>query len=303
MNVIDWKDPEQWVGIPASPLVDAAGKDIEPGLVAEMPPPGSPFITIGVPSMDSTDTEFTMSFAAQMASFRGLTMLSNTQGCYVDEGRMAAVENAKKMRLRLPDGQVIRPSHLMQFDSDMTFPANTIQRLLAHKNKDVVGCVYSRRVHPFTNIGMTVDKTISKVETESPDLLDMVLLPTGIMLIHMSVFERMPEFDEDGPVFGYKWLPKVSKYEREDVRFCRLVREHGMHVWCDVKLSQHIGHVGKAIYTVGEASKRAARGYGVGVLRDAGNGATNQPAQPDEPQVEMVDISKARDFTEHVAAE
>lgn len=295
---IDWTDEAQWIGVPAEPM---PGR--EPALIENMPPAGTPFVAIGLPTMDQTDTEFTMSFAAQVGAFRGLTIMANSQGCYVDEARMEAVRTAKETRLKLPDGQVIKPSHLMFFDSDMTFPAGTIQRLLSHGNKDVVGCVYSRRVHPFTNIGMTIDASIEKVEKDAPGLLDMKLLPTGVMLIHMSVFDRMPEFDDDGPVFGYRWMPDIRKYEREDVRFCRLVREHGMHVWCDVPLSQHIGHVGKAIYTVDEASKRAAReGYGMPAIRDGANGAANQPEQPEYGPAEMVDVSKVREFTEHVEA-
>jgi len=273
---IDWSDEKQWVGIPAEAIPGE-----EPIAVATMPPPGAPFIAIGVPAMDAVDTEFALCFAAQMASFRGLTAMLNSQGCYVDEGRMSFVEGAKKRRIKLPDGQIIRPSHLMQFDSDMTFPAMTIQRLMSHGIKDVVGCVYSRRVEPYTNIGLTEDPSIVNAPESSP-LIPMLLLPTGIMLTHMSVFDRLPEFDEDGPVFGYRWMPDVKKYEREDVRFCRLVREHGMKIWCDVGLSHHIGHVGKAIYRVDEASKRLAAISGMKVVNDDNIGA---------PQ--MIDVSKA----------
>jgi hypothetical protein len=115
----------------------------------------------------------------------------------------------------------------------------------------------------------------------------------------------MPEFDDDGPVFGYKWLPEVKKYEREDVRFCRLVRENGMKIWCDVGLSHHIGHVGKAIYTVDEASKRAAReDFGMKATRDASLGAkADEPRVAEAPNGEqMVDISR-RPATQRVAAE
>lgn len=266
----------------------------EPSALTQMPPPGTPFIAIGVPAMDFVDTEFALCFATQMASLRGLTAMINSQGCYVDDGRMECVTQAKRRRIKLPDGRVIRPSHLMFIDSDMTFPAMAIQRLLSHGVEDVVGCVYSRRVHPFTNIGVTEDPAIDNAPESSP-LIAMKLIGTGMMLIHMSVFDRLPEFDADGPVFGYKWLPDMGKYEREDVRFCRLVREHGMKIWCDVGLSHQIGHVGKAIYTVDEQAKRAARdGYGMKVLRDAGKPVGEQPAQPVEAAEQMVDISKAK---------
>ena len=252
------------IGLAAEPIPGE-----EPALIAQQPPPGAPFIAIGVPAMDFVDTEFALCFATQLASFRGLTAMINSQGCYVDEGRMECVTQAKRKRLKLPDGQVVRPSHLMFIDSDMTFPAQAIQRLLSHGVTDVVGCVYSRRVEPFTNIGMTEDPTIENAPESSP-LIPMKLIGTGMMLIHMSVFDRMPEFDADGPVFGYKWLPEVGKYEREDVRFCRLVREAGMKIWCDVGLSHHIGHVGKAIYRVDEASKRLAAIAGMQATRETG---------------------------------
>lgn len=273
------------IGIPAEPIEGEAPLEI-----ANMPPPGTPFIAIGLPAMDFVDTEFALCFATQMASFRGLTAMVNSQGCYVDEGRMECVKQAKRRRIKLPDGQVVRPSHLMFIDSDMTFPAMTIQRLLSHGVTDVVGCVYSRRVEPFTNIGMTEDPTIMEAPENSP-LVPMKLIGTGMMLIHMSVFDHMPEFDEDGPAFGYKWKPEIGKYEREDVRFCRLVRENGMKIWCDVGLSHQIGHVGKAIYKVDEASKRAAReDFGMRALRDAGD--PTKVHQAPEETGQMVDIGK-----------
>jgi len=310
---IDWSKEDQWVGIPAQPFVlpddECRAKNVplgtveEPTPVADMPMPGSPFIAIAVPCMDFVDTEFSLAFALQLSTLRTVSCLLHTQSAYIDEARQSFVDQAKRRRVRLPDGKVIRPSHLMQFDSDMTFPSNTVQRLLSHNTKDVVGCVYSRRVEPFTNIGLTVDRSIEKIENDHPNLVDMVLLPTGIMLIHMSVFDRMPECDDDGPAFGFRWMPEIKKYEREDVRFCRLVREAGMHVWCDVPLSQHIVHVGKATYTVNEAEKRAAReGFGQKAQRDAGKSPDEQPTQPSAP-VEMIDISKARDFDHHVAPE
>ena len=289
-------DEAQWVGIPAEPFVLPDGTVEEPTPIGDIPPPGSPFVAIGVPAMDFVDTEFAICFAMQMASLRFPTVMMNSQGCYVDEGRMSFVDGAKRRRIRLPDGRVIRPSHMMQFDSDMTFPPNTLQRLLAHKVKDVVGCMYSRRVEPYTNIGMTEDPTILKASSDSP-LIPMKLLPTGILLTHMSVFDRMPEFDDDGPVFGYRWMPDIKKYEREDVRFCRLVRENGMKIWLDAALSHQIGHVGKSIYMVDEYSKRLAAISGMKQM--TGNAA---PEQPDAPAVEMVDVSKAHAFTEHAEA-
>jgi hypothetical protein len=283
---IDWSDESQWVGLPAEAIPGE-----EPTPIAQMPPPGSPFVAIGVPCMDFVDTEFSMCFAAMMAGFRGLTAMLHTQSCYIDEARMEFVNQAKRRRIRLPDGKIVRPSHLLQIDSDMTFPAMTPQRLLSHKSKDVVGCVYSRRVEPYTNIGITEDQSIVNAPENSP-LIPMMLIPTGMMMIHMSVFDRMPEFDEDGPVFGYKWLPGVNKYEREDVRFCRLVRENGMKVWCDVGLSHHIGHVGKAVYMVDEASKRLAAISGAKQVRDANTGEA-APVQTETTPAQMVDISKA----------
>lgn len=289
-------DESQWIGIPAEPFVLPDGTIDEPVAVPDMPAPGSPFVAIGVPAMDFVDTEFSICLSMQLAALRIPSVMMNSQGCYVDEGRMSFVDGAKRRRIRLPDGRVIRPSHLMQFDSDMTFPHDTLQRLLAHKIKDVVGCMYSRRVHPYTNIGMTEDPKMVKAGESSP-LIPMLLLPTGIMLIHMSVFDRMPEFDDDGPVFGYRWMPEINKYEREDVRFCRLVRENGMKIWLDAGLSHQIGHVGKSIYMVDEYSKRLAAISGMKQM--TGNAA---PTAEPEAQPQMVDVSKVRDFTEHAEA-
>lgn len=241
-----------------------------------------PFIAIGIPSMDYVDADFCICLASQVGSFRGITAMINSKGCYIDLGRMECVKFAQAKTAQLKDGRTIKPTHLMFFDSDMTFPNYTIQRLLEH-DRDIVGCMYSRRVADasgaFSNIGLTVDTTITQVDTrQNAPLLEMKLLPTGILLIKMSVFDKLPAADDDGPIFGYRYIKDLNAYEREDVRFCRIAREHGIQIWCDPWLSTQIGHIGQAVYRVDTESKKFAEKYGTGPAKEAG-------VAPDAPAV------------------
>lgn len=245
-------------------VIDIKPRETDP--VPETPP----FIAIGIPSVDFVDADFMMSIASQCQSFRGVTMMVNSKGCYIDLGRMKCLNAAREATATLSDGRIIKPTHLMFFDSDMTFPNHTIQRLMSH-DKDIVGCIYSMRIADkdgnIPNIGRTVGGVTSmKTYIDSP-LVDMELLPTGILLIKMSVFDKLPDYDDDGPIFGYRWMKDLKAYEREDVRFCRIAREHGFNVWCDPWLSMQIGHIGQSVYRITEESKQQNAPHAVSEAR------------------------------------
>jgi hypothetical protein len=220
-------------------------------------------VAVGVPSGDAVDTDFAMCMGVMMAVSRVPIVQISAKGCYVDKGRMRCVEDAKATKIKTNDGQEHGCSHLLFLDSDMVFPKETLVRLLSH-NKLIVGALYSRRVAPFTNLGLPMDKSVTGATT---GLLEMEWLATGCLLIDMRVFDMIPEYDEHGPVFGYRWMADLKEYEREDIRFCRLAREAGIQLWGDVDLSMHVGHIGQAIYRVQEDTKKDAAEVGIGADR------------------------------------
>ncbi len=227
----------------------------------------APFVIVGVPSADMWDADFgvCLNAACMYAAMHGVVNgLINSKGVYVDKGRQKCMEKARDLKARQKDGSEFSATHLLFLDSDMVFPPEVIMRLASH-DKDIVGALYSRRTQPFTNLGCALDTTVSRA-TSADELIEMKWLATGCLLIKMSVFEEIERrlAPEDGPVWGYRWIPEVKEYEREDIRFCRLAREAGFSIWGDIPLSGHIGHIGQAVYRVQEDTKAEAMEVGVG---------------------------------------
>jgi hypothetical protein len=86
------------------------------------------------------------------------------------------------------------------------------------------------------------------ISSPASDLVEMQRIPTGCLLIKMSVFEKLTrpyfrfETDSEGAIVG------------EDYVFCDRAREAGFHIWCDVTISRELGHLGQKIHRLSHAS-------------------------------------------------
>jgi hypothetical protein len=153
-------------------------------------------------------------------------------GIYIADLRNKAVKAA----------QTAGASHLLFLDSDMRFPEDTLDRLLAH-NLDIVAANYVQRTMsewcvarsmgvPVTSAGRT---GLRAVETTG----------TGVMLIKMSVFDQLPKPWFDTPFDG-------QTFTGEDVFFCQQANAADMVVWIDHDLSQDVRHQGSVELSVQE---------------------------------------------------
>lgn len=139
--------------------------------------------------------------------------------------------------------------YLLWLDSDMTFPHDTLIRLLEHQ-KEVVCARYLRRVPPHVVLG------VPEVPDQLPighGLQRMKRVPTGVLLVHRSVFERLPFpwFRLVCEVPGHGLLPNTMgdddnrmKAMTEDYWFSDRVAEAGIEMWADLDLSREVGHIG-----------------------------------------------------------
>lgn len=141
-------------------------------------------------------------------------------------------------------------THLMMIDSDMTFPQNTLTRLL-EADKDVVGVAYHRRKPPYTLLGQP-----KAGPGYHGGVIEMEWIATGITLFKTSVFSRMP--------FPWFECPRGTQPDGvtlnedatgEDIYFCREAPKHGISIWCDIPLSHSVSHLG-VINVNGETSAR-----------------------------------------------
>jgi hypothetical protein len=193
----------------------------------------TPLVAIGVPSGDMVQTDFAMSLAMLCMNPGAQVFLLNSRSSLIALGRNQCAGAA----------QIMKASHLMFFDTDMVFPADTLIRLLAH-DKDIVGATYSQRMPPFHPLTVTEEGEHVHIAV---GLRRVRLLPTGCMLIRTSVFNRLAK-----PYFNL--VAEGDQLRGEDYYFCEKARAAGVEVWCDGDLSSQIGHIGQKIYRIGDAA-------------------------------------------------
>lgn len=131
-----------------------------------------------------------------------------------------------------------RADHLMWLDSDMTFPANTIVRLLS-KNKEVVCAAYSKRVEPFIPTAFADIDPVVPVEVKG-NLKKVRYAGMGCMLVASNVMRQLPT-----PWFPLLWHEPSQTWHGEDMGFCDLLEKENIELWCDIPLSLELGHIGQ----------------------------------------------------------
>ena len=189
-----------------------------------------PRIAIAVPSGDMLHADFAMSLASLCYGCASLDIVVfNTKSSIVAQARNKGVEMAQQAAV----------DYIWFVDSDMTFPQTALLRLLIHQ-KDIVGATYVKRVPPFPLLGTPLDP---QPDDHDAGLIEMTRIPTGCLLIRMSVFERLTK-----PYFYFGVDKETGAILGEDYLFCDRVREQGLRIWCDTALSQELGHIGQTIH-------------------------------------------------------
>lgn len=134
-------------------------------------------------------------------------------------------------------------SHVLFVDADTIFPENGLERLLAY-DLDIVGATTSKRKEG----GIPAGEFLNKEEPVKP-LEEMVFIGCPFLLIKTSVFKVLeaPYFAEPpAKLLGLEGDRLVP----EDEYFCLMAKQAGFRLWCDMKLSMELGHVGSKIYAM-----------------------------------------------------
>lgn len=202
----------------------------------KLKPPEIRAIAVAIPSHDEVKANFMMAVAAA-SYFAGANHLPvcflNQKGSLVHDGRNNLVAQAQQFKCEW----------LWFVDSDMSFPAETLVRLMSHK-KQIVGCTYARRTLPHDNLCVPLDR---KPVNVGGGLIQVDRLPTGCVLIHLDVFKNMKR-----PYFRFEAVEEdIEKgigpsTGAEDYYFFDQCRKQGFEVWLDVDLSWNVTHWGEA---------------------------------------------------------
>jgi hypothetical protein len=198
-----------------------------------------------IPSKDQVECWFAYSLAlaigymAKQHPYVDLHLLFNN-------GTMIAEQRTELAKIAMHDGS----DWTIWFDSDMRFPKDTIERLLAHKQPIVCGG-YPTRKPPAIEPTQYLDDDDTRAYTEksSTGLQEIASGGFGCIAVHRSVFEAMPP-----PWFYQPWNEEEQRTEcGEDIYFCRKARESGFKVLMDHDLSKEIAHIGRYEFTYLEA--------------------------------------------------
>ncbi len=188
-------------------------------------------IAVGMPSNGKVCSAFAVSLCrlVTVSASVGLQIfIIDQRTSLIQQGRHEIVKHALD---RLAD-------KVLFLDTDMTFPQDTLLRLIAAR-KQIVGCDYAKRRLP-------VEATVMELPGKKPTfgVEEVAALGTGCLLVDCGVFRKLGE-----PYFNTEW--RDGKFVGEDYWFCERARAAGYGVWVDRELSGRIGHVGENVFTLG----------------------------------------------------
>jgi len=194
-------------------------------------------IAICMPAQDTHPMKFTLALAMQLFELGrdGYTKILVIPG-HSSVGAFRARNRIMKIISEVERERGWKVDWTFWVDSDMLFPSRAYQALRGH-NKEIVGATYRRRSEPFELLGRPLEGTSGKVTIGN--LAPSARLPTGLMLIKRSVFDRfkMPvwkvELGEDG----------VEDVLGEDGLFCAEALELGHEIWLDTQLTMLCKHI------------------------------------------------------------
>lgn len=194
------------------------------------------YIAVCTPARDMVHANYTFCLV-NMVAFHTINTI-DAVALKINQGTLIQNQRADLCLEAMGEGC----SHVLFIDSDMTFPQDMVQRLLAH-DKDIVATNCARRRMPT---GPTAQRTLPDgsreliyTMPESTGLEEVESIGMGVMLIKRKVFESLTE-----PWFETPWRTDKRGYIGEDVFFCRKAAAAGFKIYIDHDVSKEIGHIG-----------------------------------------------------------
>jgi hypothetical protein len=136
-------------------------------------------------------------------------------------------------------------THIMWLDSDMMFPFDVCEKLLAH-NLPFVACNYSTRSMPFRAVAyQELYNWESYLPSDATGLVKVAGVGLGCALVSTKVFDDIYK-----PYYPITYTRKTDDYLGEDMNFCTKVdTEGGFPLMVDADLSKFVYHVGMTAFS------------------------------------------------------
>jgi hypothetical protein len=195
----------------------------------------TPSVMILVPAMEMVNAEF-----AQHLAMAAANMVANgiKINCAFNIGSVITIARRNLTDIFLKSDF----DYAWWVDSDMKFPIDAPIKLLK-RGVHLVGANYRRRRFPnpgFTGMmGSAGNFTELVTDDNSPPMQQVDVLPHGMMLVHRSVYEKIPQ-----PHYLQDYVPEINLEIGEDIYFCNKAKQAGFEVWVDHDLSKEIAHIG-----------------------------------------------------------
>jgi hypothetical protein len=135
-------------------------------------------------------------------------------------------------------------THIMWIDSDMNFPVDTLNILLA-ADKDIVAGNYSTRVPPHRPVAFRSKNNLDDRVFTGTGVEKVWAVGSGMMLVKREVYKKL-----SSPFYKIEYSEDYSSLIGEDVYFCTRANEAGYEVYVSHELSDKIAHIGTRAFTV-----------------------------------------------------
>jgi glycosyltransferase involved in cell wall biosynthesis len=133
--------------------------------------------------------------------------------------------------------QEYKVDYILFIDSDMVFPPEALQEMIAH-DVDIVALNYTTRGSVIKPTAQNFDYMAVESRHAKTRLEEVMLAATGFMLIKMEVFEKLQK-----PYFNFA-ANNHNEIVGEDYFFCYSARAAGYKIFVDHELSLCVRHLG-----------------------------------------------------------
>lgn len=179
--------------------------------------------------------------AQDLCAMRLRMAMNGIDHAYTQEGgTVLATARNKAVKGLLEEGC----SHVLFVDSDMRFPAYTVERMLQW-DKPVIAANCAKRRRPTGPTARVKNDSIGGEsvtlfpDPEQHDLAKVESVGTGLMLIKADVFLTIKY-----PWFATPWVERDQEHMGEDIHFCYRCWEADIPIYVDQGLSWHVRHIG-----------------------------------------------------------
>lgn len=195
-------------------------------------------VAICLPCRDMVNTAFAYDLARLTAHWSARHIPNGDQLLiFTSQGTLIVNQRADLAKSALKAGA----DYILWLDTDMRFPKDVLDRLLAHK-KPIVAANYATRRLPVDTVafrlhengGWETVKTGNKTGLEKVEAVGM-----GVMLMDTKVLKEMPQ-----PWFSITYHQNSDEYSGEDIFFCYKANKLGHEVLIDHDLSREVKHIG-----------------------------------------------------------